>query len=68
MSYFFFKNGEKEGKKILWGGWGVDTSGRREDVGKGHRMVNMVEILCIGVCKWKKMIPVETIPGMERGG
>jgi hypothetical protein len=29
-----------------------DTSGRRE-VEKGHERVNMVQILCTYVCKWK---------------
>jgi hypothetical protein len=27
--------------------------GRGEDVGKGCRRVNMVQILCAHVCKWK---------------
>jgi hypothetical protein len=37
-------------------------------------MVNVVQILCAHACEWKKMIPVETIPGMgereikENGG
>jgi hypothetical protein len=31
---------------------------------EGYRKVNMVEILCTDVWKWK-MRPVETIPGME---
>jgi hypothetical protein len=29
--------------------------------------VNIVQILCAHVCKWKIMA-VETTPGMERGG
>jgi hypothetical protein len=32
---------------------GSDTSGRGEDVGKGCRRMNMVQILCTHVCKWK---------------
>jgi hypothetical protein len=36
---------------------------RREDVKKGCRRVNIVQILCICICKWK-MISVETTPGM----
>jgi hypothetical protein len=28
-----------------------------EKVGKGYRLVNMLEILCTHVYKWKKMIP-----------
>jgi hypothetical protein len=30
--------------------------------------MNMVEIFCTYVCKWKKMRHVETISGMEEGG
>jgi hypothetical protein len=37
-----------------------------EDVGKGYRKVNMVQIPCTRVCKWK-MVPVETIPGVGGG-
>jgi hypothetical protein len=29
-------------------------------VGKGGERVNMVQILCTHVCKWKKMRPIET--------
>jgi hypothetical protein len=29
----------------------------------GHGRVNMVQILCTNVCRWKK-IPIETILGM----
>jgi hypothetical protein len=32
---------------------GVGSSGRRENVGKGYRMVNIVQILRMHVCKWK---------------
>jgi hypothetical protein len=32
---------------------GAGTSGRRKDIRKGCRRVNMVEILCTHVCKWK---------------
>jgi hypothetical protein len=35
-------------------------------VGKGLGRVNVVQILCIHVCKWK-MRPVETTPGMGAG-
>jgi hypothetical protein len=31
----------------------VGTSGRGEEVGKGHRRVNIVQILCTYVCKWE---------------
>jgi hypothetical protein len=47
--------------------WGGGTSGRREEVGKGYRRVNMVQILCIHVCKWENET-VETIPGMGGEG
>jgi hypothetical protein len=33
---------------------GVDTSGRREEVGKGCKKVNMVQILCTHEDKQKK--------------
>jgi hypothetical protein len=39
----------------------VDTN--EEEVAKGYRKVNTVQILCAHVCKWKK-IPVETILGI----
>jgi hypothetical protein len=41
----------------------VVTSERGEDIKKEGWRVNMVEIFCTRVCKWK-MRPVETIPGM----
>jgi hypothetical protein len=34
--------------------WGVGTSEKREDAGKGFRRVNMMPILCTHICKWKK--------------
>jgi hypothetical protein len=43
--------------------WGVGTSGRAEDVEKGCRRMNTVQIFCTNVCKWK-LAPVETTPGM----
>jgi hypothetical protein len=51
----------RRAEQVLPGGYG--TSGRGEEVGKGCGNVNVVQILCTHVCKWK-MIPVETIPGM----
>jgi hypothetical protein len=33
----------------------VHTSGRGEEVGKGHGRVNMVQMLCTHVCKWKNV-------------
>jgi hypothetical protein len=41
--FFFYIIREQEGR----------TSRRREDVEKGCRRVNMVQILCTHVCKWK---------------
>jgi hypothetical protein len=38
-----------------------------EDIREGGWRVDMVEIFCTHVCKWK-MRPVETIPGMEGRG
>jgi hypothetical protein len=46
-----FRNLEQEVKHILPGGC---TCGNGEDVQKGYRRVNMVEILCTHVRKWKK--------------
>jgi hypothetical protein len=40
----------------------VGTSGRREEMGKWHGWVNVVQILYTHVCKWK-MVPVETVVG-----
>jgi hypothetical protein len=47
-------------------------SGQGEEMGKGMgngkktwEMVNIVQILYIHVCKWKKMIHVETVLGIE---
>jgi hypothetical protein len=49
---FYFSFAEQEGRTgPVW--WGADTSGRGEDVGKGCRRVNMVQILCTHVFKWK---------------
>jgi hypothetical protein len=42
---------------------GVGTSGRGKEVGKGYGRVNIVQILCIHVYKWKNET-TETIPGM----
>jgi hypothetical protein len=48
---FFDKDREQEG--ITSPLCGVGTSGMGEDVGRGCRKVNMVQILCIHICKWK---------------
>jgi hypothetical protein len=54
ISFFFVA--QSRGLVIVGGG---------EDVGKECRRVNIVQILCIQVHKWK-MIPIETVP--EMGG
>jgi hypothetical protein len=46
--FYFYKIGEQ----VLFGGR-VGTSGRGEEVGKECRRVNIVQILCTHVCKWK---------------
>jgi hypothetical protein len=56
--FFFYKIREQEGRtsSVL----GVGTS-----VEEGCRRVNMLQILCTNVCKWKN--DDETIPEMEGG-
>jgi hypothetical protein len=49
--FFFYKMGEQEGRTDPL--WGFGTSRSREDVGKEGRRVNMVQILCAHVHKWK---------------
>jgi hypothetical protein len=49
--FFFTKSGNRRVVQVL--PEGVDTSRRGEEVGKGCRRVNMVQILCTYVCKWK---------------
>jgi hypothetical protein len=61
------KNKRKRVDQVLPGGERGCFSGRREEVRKGHGTVNIVQILCTHVCKWK-MMPVETVPGMGEGG
>jgi hypothetical protein len=56
--FFFLQNQEDKTGSVL----GADIQGRGEDAGKCNRKVNMVQILCTHLWKWK-MIPVETIPG-----
>jgi hypothetical protein len=46
---------------------GVGTSGRGEEVGKGCRKVNIVQILYTMYINGKR-IPIETIPRMGGGG
>jgi hypothetical protein len=47
-------------EQVLSGG---GTSGRRENIRKGYRRVNMVEIY-VHMYENGKMRPVETVPGM----
>jgi hypothetical protein len=48
---------EQKGRTVFsLAGGGVDTSVRREEVGKGCRRVNMMQTLCMHVCKWKNDI------------
>jgi hypothetical protein len=51
MLFSFSKTENKKTKQALSGG--VDTSGTGEDVGKRCKRVNVVEILCTHVYKWK---------------
>jgi hypothetical protein len=58
MPFFsFYKIRKQEG--ITGSVWGVGTSGKVADMGKGYRRVNMHVN--------GKMTPVETIPGLGRG-
>jgi hypothetical protein len=59
MSFFFFyKTREQKGQ--IYSVWGVDTSGRGEDIRKGCIWGKY----CVQVYVNEKMRPVETIPGM----
>jgi hypothetical protein len=52
--YFSFtKLDNRRVEQILPGDWGVGTSGTGDEEGKGCKRVNMVQILCTHVCKWK---------------
>jgi hypothetical protein len=55
------------GPALGWGGQGIGTSGRGEEVGKWYKRVNLGQILCTYVCKCKNET-VETIPGMGEEG
>jgi hypothetical protein len=46
---FFSKMENRKAKQIL----GVSISGKGEDIRRGYRRVNVVEMLCTHVCKWK---------------
>jgi hypothetical protein len=47
----FFKNGEQAGKKVLFGGW---YQWEGEDIQKGWRSLNVVEIIMCSRMKMKK--------------
>jgi hypothetical protein len=55
MSFFSLTKLEnRRAEQVLSVGGGYfGTSGMGENVGKGFRRVNMLQILCIHVCKWK---------------
>jgi hypothetical protein len=44
--------------------WGVHASGRGEEMEKGCRRVDIVQILCTHVCKWKN----ETVKLFQKWG
>jgi hypothetical protein len=52
--FFFFKIEKQEGRTDLSVGVGFGTIGKREVGGKGCGKVNIVQILCTHVYKWKK--------------
>jgi hypothetical protein len=66
MSFFSFTKSENRRiEQVLpGGGVGAVTSGRVEEGGKGHGMVQY----CVHIDVNGKMIPVETIPGIEGEG
>jgi hypothetical protein len=51
---------------VLGPAWGVGTSGKWEEVRKGCKKMNIVQILCIHILN-EKMILVETVPGIGKG-
>jgi hypothetical protein len=62
---FYFLYNQSNKTDLAWGR-AVGTSGRREEVEKGWRRVNMVQYY-IYMYASGKMIPVETIPGKGIG-
>jgi hypothetical protein len=67
MPFFSFTKLQNRRVEQVLLGWKerVGTSRKLEEEGKGPEKVNIVQILCAHVFKWKKIIPVETIPGTE---
>jgi hypothetical protein len=53
--FFFYKIGEQEGRKCH-PGVGVGTCMRGEEVRKGFGRVNIIQMLCTHVCKWKNYV------------
>jgi hypothetical protein len=52
--YSFTKSKNRWAELLLpVGEGGFGTSGSGEEVGKGCKRVNMMQILCTHVCKWK---------------
>jgi hypothetical protein len=49
--FFFYKNGEQESR--IGSVWVVGSSWTGEDMGRGCRRVNTVQILCTHVYKWR---------------
>jgi hypothetical protein len=64
LSFFTKLENGRQNRSCLGG---AGTSGRREKVGKGYGSMNIVQILCKHVCKWKNDT-FETIPGMGGEG
>jgi hypothetical protein len=51
MSFFFFTKLEnRRVEQVLFGGW---FQWKVKDIETGYRRVNMVQVLCTNVCKWK---------------
>jgi hypothetical protein len=48
-----FTKSDKRVEQVLSGGEGIGISERVEKEEKGHGRVNMVQIPCTHVCKWK---------------
>jgi hypothetical protein len=62
--FFFYKIRKQEGR--TGPGWVGGNSGRGEEMKKEGRRVNVVQILCIHVCKWK-MRPLELFQELGSG-
>jgi hypothetical protein len=53
--FFFLSFAKLENRRVEQALPGeVDTSGRVEEVGKGCKKMNILQILCTQECKWKK--------------